>query len=120
MKIKAVISVLLILIIFFGVFTTCYADIKPEDFDPSNHQLTSNDYEKAFGKTTKIVSTMTSVGLVISVITIMALGIRYMFGSIEQRAEYKKTMLPIFIGAVLLFSVSTIVSIIYGIIESVK
>ncbi|MCI8621854.1 MAG: hypothetical protein HFJ50_09445 [Clostridia bacterium] len=34
----------------------------------------------------------------------MILGIKYMMGSLEQRATYKKSMLPLLIGAVLLFS----------------
>ena len=34
----------------------------------------------------------------------MILGIKYMMGSLEQRAGYKKSMLPLLIGAILLFS----------------
>ena len=121
MKLKIVISILLVIIMLFGICSTCFASgIDPKDFNPSNNPITSNDYEKAFEKTTKIVSAITTVGLVISVIAVMVMGIIYMFGSIEQRVQYQKTMLPVFIGAVLLFSASTIVSIIYGIMESVN
>ena len=34
----------------------------------------------------------------------MVLGVRYMMGSAEEKAEYKKVMIPYLIGAVLLFA----------------
>lgn len=44
------------------------------------------------------------VGTLISVGTLMIIGIKYMMGSAEEKAEYKKVMLPYLIGAVLLFA----------------
>jgi len=44
------------------------------------------------------------VGTVIAVGVLMVLGIKYMMGSAEEKAEYKKTMIPYLIGAVLLFA----------------
>ncbi len=44
------------------------------------------------------------VGTVIAVGVLMVLGIKYMMGSAEEKAEYKKTMLPYIIGAVILFA----------------
>ena len=45
----------------------------------------------------------------------MILGIKYMIGSVEEKAEYKKTMMPYIIGTTILFAASTIVSIIYNV-----
>ena len=56
---------------------------------------------------------LTMVGIVISITMVSVLGIKYMIGSVEEKAEYKKTMIPMIIGAILLFTTSTIVSIIY-------
>ncbi len=44
------------------------------------------------------------VGTIIAVGVLMVLGIKYMMGSAEEKAEYKKTMLPYVIGAVILFA----------------
>lgn len=44
------------------------------------------------------------VGTIIAVGVLMVLGIKYMMGSAEEKAEYKKTMLPYIIGAVILFA----------------
>ncbi len=51
-----------------------------------------------------ILSIIQVVGTVIAVGVLMVLGIKYMMGSAEEKAEYKKTMLPYLIGAILLFA----------------
>ena len=38
-----------------------------------------------------------------------------MMGSVEEKAEYKKTLLPYVIGASMVFAASSLVSIIYNI-----
>ena len=48
---------------------------------------------------------------------LMVLGIKYMMGSAEEKAEYKKTMIPYLIGAVLLFAAVNLATYIYGIAE---
>ena len=54
------------------------------------------------------------VGTFIAVAVLMILGIKYMVGSVEERASYKATMLPYVIGSVLLFSAVNITSAIYN------
>ena len=51
-----------------------------------------------------ILSIIRVVGIVIAVGVLMVLGIKYMMGSAEEKAEYKKTMLPYLIGAIILFA----------------
>ena len=43
-----------------------------------------------------------------------------MMGSIEERAEYKKTLMPMIIGTLMLFVSGKIVSIIWGIMSQVN
>ena len=43
-----------------------------------------------------------------------------MVGSVEEKAEYKKTMIPIIIGMVMLICTSTFVAIIYDIASKVN
>ena len=60
-----------------------------------------------------ILGYIQSIGSIISVIVLTIIGIKYMIGSVEEKAEYKKTLIPYFIGAVLLFAGANIVQIIY-------
>lgn len=65
-----------------------------------------------------IVSVIQVIGTIIAVITIMILGIKYMAGSVEERANYKKTMIPYLVGCILLFATVTIVSAVYQVIST--
>ena len=51
------------------------------------------------------------------VIVLIVIGIKYMVGSASERAEYKKTMLPYIIGAVIFFSLSQLLALIIGFLE---
>ena len=59
------------------------------------------------------------IGSVVSVIMLMAIGIKYMLGSVEEKAEYKKTIIPYLIGAALVFSGTTIPQILYQISKNI-
>lgn len=50
-----------------------------------------------------VLGLIQTIGTFIAVGTLMILGIKYMLGSTEERATYKKSMLPYLIGAILLF-----------------
>lgn len=63
---------------------------------------------------TGILSVVSIVASAISIIAMIALGIKYMMGSVEERASYKKTLLPYFIGAIFVFGASTIPGIVYN------
>lgn len=63
----------------------------------------------------RTITVISTIGSVISVVVIVVIGIKYMMGSVEEKAEYKKTLMPFLIGALLVFAASTIASIIYNI-----
>lgn len=61
----------------------------------------------------KIMGLVQGVGIGIAVIILVVLGIKYMVGSSEERAEYKKTFIPYIVGAVLVGGAATIANVIY-------
>lgn len=67
--------------------------------------------------TGKILGVIQIIGTVSSVIVLMLIGIKYMLGSVEEKAEYKKNLVPYLVGAVLLFSGTLIPQLIYEIIQ---
>ncbi len=82
-----------------------------DDFKPS--QLGD---EGAFNsKVELILGVLNIVGSIVSVITIMIIGFKYMLGSVEDKASYKKVMIPWIIGAVLVFTVTTIPNMLFNI-----
>lgn len=64
-----------------------------------------------------IIYVIALIGSGISIIALIALGIKYMMGSLEERATYKKTLLPYIIGAIFIFGSSILPSIIYNIVK---
>ena len=59
------------------------------------------------------------VGTIIAVGVLMVIGIKYMMGSAEEKAEYKKTMLPYLIGALILFAAVNIASYVVEVAQTI-
>ena len=62
----------------------------------------------------QLIQIISVIGSIASVIVLVIIGIKYMMGSAEEKAEYKKTLMPYVIGAALVFAASAIAGIIYG------
>lgn len=60
----------------------------------------------------QIIGIITTVGVVVAVVILLVLGIKYMMGSASEKAEYKKTMIPYLVGAILIFGASAITKVI--------
>lgn len=73
---------------------------------------------KSIGGT--IIKMVSTVGSILSIIVLVVLGIKYMIGSVEEKAEYKKTFLPFVIGAALIFAASNIANVIYDVAIKLK
>lgn len=66
----------------------------------------------------KIINIIQVVGIVVAIAVVLIIGIKYMTSSVEQKAEYKKVMIPYIIGAVLLVAGTSIVKVIFNTINS--
>ena len=66
-----------------------------------------------------IVDIITTVGIIVAVVVLLILGIKYMMGSAAEKAEYKKTMIPYLVGAVLIFGASAIAKAVVAMSESI-
>lgn len=83
--------------------------ITPEDLTASYE---GTDGIKNLGG--KLMGILQTVGIVAAVLILMVLGIKYMMGSAEEKAEYKKTMIPYIVGAILIFGATTIANMVYN------
>lgn len=86
--------------------------------DPTQNQ---NEYKPGVASSTKIQSKVApilgiirNVGVVVSVIFLMIIGVQSILGSAEERADYKKRLPKYLIGVIVLFAGSVIPSIIYN------
>ena len=119
MKSKKIIFkvIIMLLIIFIATPICCNAaDLGLGDLDAYKGSNTGS--VKLEAKAEVIVSAIKIIGIVVSVVALMIIGIKYMLGSVEEKAEYKKTLIPYIIGACLLFTGSLVPEIIYKFMQN--
>ena len=112
-KVSKIVLVMMILMLVVSVTTSVLAvtgtDVTPE-------QMTGQSDADVGGITdigNSIIRILSTAGIVISVVVLIVLGIKYMMGSAEEKAEYKKTMMPYIVGAALIFAASAFAQVIY-------
>lgn len=94
-----------------GGDTTKYKIIDTNKYAPGNDAM---DSPKAAAIAGTVLNVVQVIGIILAVGCISIVGIQYMVGSVEQKAEYKKTMTAMIVGAILLVSTTTIVKVIYS------
>lgn len=132
-KILVIISVLITLVI--GITGVVYGNemqltseelrlasttglIDPNDYKPGSMTEVENA-NHLFDIGNMVVSIVRIIASIISVVVLLILGIKYMLGSVEEKAEYKKSMMPYVIGAVLVFGITNILAIIIDIVTTI-
>lgn len=85
--------------------------IDTNKYAPGNEPM---DSPRAAAIAGTVLNVVQVIGIIIAVGCISIVGIQYMVGSVEQKAEYKKTMTAMIVGAILLVSTTTIVKVIYS------
>ena len=91
--------------------------INPLNYADKIGNVTNADSLKNMGNV--IIGIVQFVGSAVSVLALIVIGIKYMMGSLEEKAQYKETMKPYIIGALLVFGISNIVGIIASFAESI-
>ena len=90
-------------------------------FNPGEFQANTGEATEqvqGFGQT--ILGIVSMAASVLAVIVLIVLGVKYMMGSAEEKAEYKKTMMPYIIGAALVFAASALAGMLYSFLSNVS
>lgn len=106
-------TIILILIFSFPVYAS--------NFDPGTYEpptITGGD--TIIKMVQPIINTISVIGIVVAVITLIVIGIKYITGSVSEKADYKKTMIPYVIGVVMLVGITQILRIIANLVASIK
>lgn len=101
---------MLMVVMFLNVYSYATAAPNPNTFNGDS----STDVSGISTIGNQIITIVSTVGSIASVIVLVVLGLKYMMGSAEEKAEYKKTLMPYVIGAALVFAASAISGIIFG------
>ncbi len=120
MKIMSV--MLMVVMVLFTMTTMVSATNKLNSVDLANSLYAQNT--SASGSVQNIgnqlIGIITTVGVVVAVVILLVLGIKYMMGSASEKAEYKKTMIPYLVGAILIFGASAITKVVVNLASNIK
>ena len=110
---KKTVKILMAILCFALIMTfsvNVFAALQPKDVSGDTTGKLATNAKKG---SEKIVGAIKVVGIILSVGILMILGIKYMMGSAEEKAEYKKTLIPYVVGAMLVFAASYFAQQIY-------
>ena len=111
-KYKKCIKIIIVFIISLGILflNTYYKSMAFSFKDLTGTPFTNSEAKSLSNRAVTFVST---IGSIVSVITLVVLGVKYMLGSAEEKAEYRTSLIPYMIGAGIVFTASTIAGIVY-------
>lgn len=110
-KTVKIITILLVAIMLTTFATSVFAADVSFDSLSANYQGNS---DKLVSKANNIMGLIRNVAIIASVIILMVLGVKYMLGSVEEKAEYKKSFVPLIVGIVLVVSATAVASFIFN------
>ena len=87
--------------------------------DLDKYKGTQTTSTKFNNKLNNIFGIVRAIGIVISVVMLTAIGIKFMMGSVEEKAEYKQTLIPYVVGAAVVFLGTWLPQFIYDITNDV-
>lgn len=110
----------IIVILFFSIIASCFicrsnaVGLDSVMQNPEGYIQGSGDDKAAVEIGNIIIWLVRTVGESIAVIMLVIIGIRYLMGSVEEKAEYKQSMWPYILGAILIFAGSAVTELIYN------
>ncbi len=117
-KVEKITKILTIVMVVMMLATICTNVFAAVGVDPSNWTGNANGINTTGVDkwVNNIINLVATIGSGAAIIILIVLGVKYMMGSAEEKAEYKKTLLPYIIGAVFVFGASALTGIIYNFI----
>ena len=112
MKKILIISLLITMLLTLAMPLISYADDLGLG-DLESYRGSQTESTQARQKAGKILYIIRTVGSVLSVVILIGIGIKYMYGSVESKAQYKETLWPWLIGAAIVFAGTWLPQVIY-------
>ncbi len=110
--VKIISTILIALFVVCAIANVALADdVDPKDFTGSQGNMNTANITKVGNQ---VIYLIRLIGTMISVGVLVILGVKYMTASPEGKADFKSTMIPYLVGAVLVFAATWVASAIYG------
>ena len=118
-KLAKVLSVVMMIIMMLTCISTTFAatSFNPNGWEDTSLNTSAIDTSSIKNFSASLINVISIIGSAAAIITLIILGVKYMMGSAEEKAEYKKTLLPYIIGAVMVFGASVLTNVIYKMVQ---
>ena len=115
-KLVKIISILLITIMLVATMgqVALAANGAIDNFATNNKNWTSSEISGVTNIASKVLSAVRNIAIIVAVIMISVLGVKYMVGSVEEKANYKKAFIPMIVGAILVASAAAIAKALFN------
>lgn len=114
-KMFALIIMAIVMVAMLSTVVSAANNVNAADLAGELHGTTTSASNSITGMGNQIIGIITTVGVVVAVVVLLVIGIKYMMGSASEKAEYKKTMIPYLVGAILIFGASAITKVVVSI-----
>lgn len=104
-KLTKILSVLMVVIMLTVAISPAVNALTPSNVQPNENTAAANKIVSVGGS---ILGIVRSVAIVAAVVIIAILGVKYIVGSTEEKANYKKAFMPYIIGILLVVAASQI------------
>lgn len=114
---KKVVSILMIAVMMIMMVTPVFAVDMGGAINEVEGKIKYDGNADISTKIGNIIGFLQWAGAIGGVLIITIFGIKYMMGSLEEKAEYKKTMIPFVVGAIVLILAPQIAKLIFNIMS---
>lgn len=99
------------------IFTFAQPMVFADDVSGITGQIGKDAIKDTKGATdiaSKVVSWIWIISIIVAVVVLMYTGLKFIVGSTQEKAEYKKSLVPIVVGVAILVFSTTIVNVLYS------
>ena len=107
MKSLKIVSVLMIAVMLIMTATPVFANVTPATITPQGPE----DTDQILKLAGKILGFLQWGVVIIGTLILAVLGVKYMMGSLEEKAEYKKSLVPLVVGIIVVMGATTIANV---------
>ena len=111
---KKILSVMVLVALIVALGTNVFASDVITQIESAANTATP-DMSPIMGSVGNIIKTIRNASVILGVIILIILGLKYMMGSVEEKAGYQKSLIPLVVGIIVVMSATTIVSFLFGI-----
>lgn len=116
-KTLKVLSIILISISLFMAFGQPVSLAKKNAGDVINSAASSGNEmgDELNSVTGTVINWLWGISIIIAVVVVMVIGIKFIIGSTQEKAEYKKSLIPLVVGVILVVFATTLVKFLFSI-----